>query len=109
LDRRLDGPQSRSGHGGEEKNSQPPPGIEAPITRMNNKKNTEWKYTDLCTEICLSPLKHRNKEWKGKVKTKEGNRARRGGVAKEGKNNKEDEVKLDQYVLLTRPFQFIVS
>jgi hypothetical protein len=24
LDRRLDGPQSRSGHGGEEKNSQPP-------------------------------------------------------------------------------------
>jgi len=28
LDRRLGGPQSRSGHGGEEKNSQPPPGIE---------------------------------------------------------------------------------
>jgi hypothetical protein len=28
LDRRLSGPQSRSGHGGEEKNSQPPPGIE---------------------------------------------------------------------------------
>jgi hypothetical protein len=28
LDRRLDGPQSRSGRGGEEKNSQPPPGIE---------------------------------------------------------------------------------
>jgi hypothetical protein len=27
-DRRLGGPQSRSGHGGEEKNSQPPPGIE---------------------------------------------------------------------------------
>jgi len=25
LDRRLGGPQSRSGHGGEEKNSQPPP------------------------------------------------------------------------------------
>jgi hypothetical protein len=24
----LDGPQSRSGRGGEEKNSQPPPGIE---------------------------------------------------------------------------------
>jgi hypothetical protein len=30
LDRRLGGPQSRSGHGGEEKNSQPPPGIEPP-------------------------------------------------------------------------------
>jgi hypothetical protein len=28
LDRRLAGPQSRSGCGGEEKNSQPPPGIE---------------------------------------------------------------------------------
>jgi hypothetical protein len=29
LDRRLGGPQSRSGRGGLEKNSQPPPGIEA--------------------------------------------------------------------------------
>jgi hypothetical protein len=28
LDRRLGGPQSRSGRDGEEKNSQPPPGIE---------------------------------------------------------------------------------
>jgi len=28
LDRRLGGPQSQSGHSGEEKNSQPPPGIE---------------------------------------------------------------------------------
>jgi hypothetical protein len=28
LDRRLGGPQRRSGRGGEEKNSQPPPGIE---------------------------------------------------------------------------------
>jgi len=28
LDRRLGGPQSQSGHGVEEKNSQPPPGIE---------------------------------------------------------------------------------
>jgi hypothetical protein len=28
LCRRLGGPQSRSGRGGEEKNSQPPPGIE---------------------------------------------------------------------------------
>jgi hypothetical protein len=28
LDRRLSGPQSRSGRGGEEKNSQPPPEIE---------------------------------------------------------------------------------
>jgi hypothetical protein len=28
LDRRLSGPQNRSGHSGEEINSQPPPGIE---------------------------------------------------------------------------------
>jgi hypothetical protein len=28
LDRRMGGPQSRSGRGGEEKNSQPPPRIE---------------------------------------------------------------------------------
>jgi hypothetical protein len=31
LDRRVGGPQSRSGHGGEEKNSQPLPGLEPPI------------------------------------------------------------------------------
>jgi hypothetical protein len=31
LDRRLGGPQSRSGRGGEEKNSQPLSGIEPPI------------------------------------------------------------------------------
>jgi hypothetical protein len=31
LDRRLGGPQSFSEHGGEEKNSQPLPGLEPPI------------------------------------------------------------------------------
>jgi hypothetical protein len=31
LDRRLGGPQSRSGRGGEEKNSQPLPELEPPI------------------------------------------------------------------------------
>jgi hypothetical protein len=31
LDRRLGGPQSRSGHDGEEKYSQPLPGLEPPI------------------------------------------------------------------------------
>jgi hypothetical protein len=31
LDRRLGGPQSRPGRGGEEKNSQPLPGLEPPI------------------------------------------------------------------------------
>jgi len=34
LDRRLGGNQSRSGRSGEEKNSQPPPGIE-PLTQNN--------------------------------------------------------------------------
>jgi hypothetical protein len=32
LDRWLDGPQSRSGRGGEEKNSQPPPGTTTTTT-----------------------------------------------------------------------------
>jgi hypothetical protein len=31
LDRRLGGPQSRSGRGAEEKNSHPLPGLESPI------------------------------------------------------------------------------
>jgi hypothetical protein len=31
LDRRLGGPQNQYGHGGEEKNSQPLPGLEPPI------------------------------------------------------------------------------
>jgi hypothetical protein len=33
LDRRLGGPQSRSGRGGEDKNSQPLPGLELPIVQ----------------------------------------------------------------------------
>jgi hypothetical protein len=33
LDRRLGGPQSQSGHIGEEKNSQPLAGLESPITQ----------------------------------------------------------------------------
>jgi hypothetical protein len=38
LDRRLGGPQSRSGHGGEEKNSQTLPGLEPPIIQPVRKK-----------------------------------------------------------------------
>jgi hypothetical protein len=34
LDRRLGGPQSQSGHGGKEKNSQPLPGLEPPIIQL---------------------------------------------------------------------------
>jgi hypothetical protein len=34
LDRRLGGPQSQSGRGGEEKNSHPLPGLESPIIHL---------------------------------------------------------------------------
>jgi hypothetical protein len=34
LDRRLGGPQSRSGGGGEEKNSQPLPGLESLLIQL---------------------------------------------------------------------------
>jgi hypothetical protein len=34
MDRRLGGPQRRSGRGGEEKNSQPLPGLESPIMQL---------------------------------------------------------------------------
>jgi hypothetical protein len=42
LGRRLGGPQSRSGRGGEEKNSQPLPGLEPPIIQsVEQSYNTE--------------------------------------------------------------------
>jgi hypothetical protein len=40
LDRRLGGPQSRSGRGAEEKNSQPLPGLEPPIIQAVAQHNT---------------------------------------------------------------------
>jgi hypothetical protein len=40
LDRRLDGPQSRSGCGGEEKNSQPLPGQEPPLIQTVAQSHT---------------------------------------------------------------------
>jgi hypothetical protein len=45
LDRRLGGPQSRFGRGGEEKNSQPLPGLEPPIIRpVTQRYNTELSH-----------------------------------------------------------------
>jgi hypothetical protein len=41
IDRRLSGSQSRYGHGGEEKNSQPLPGLEHPIIQP-----VAQRYTD---------------------------------------------------------------
>jgi hypothetical protein len=47
LDRRLGGSQSRSGHGGEEKNSQPPPGLEPPIIQpVVQWESVNWLYLD---------------------------------------------------------------
>jgi hypothetical protein len=40
LDRRLGGPQSRSGRGGEEKNSQLLPGLELPIIQLVTQRYT---------------------------------------------------------------------
>jgi len=40
LDRRLGGPQNRSGHGGEEKNSQPLPGPKPPIIQPVTQRYT---------------------------------------------------------------------
>jgi hypothetical protein len=45
LDRRLGGPQSRSGRGGLEKNSQPPQGIEPQNPAAQ--RYTEWAVTAL--------------------------------------------------------------
>jgi hypothetical protein len=40
INRRLGGPQSRSGRGGEEKNSHLPPGLEPPIIQPVAQRNT---------------------------------------------------------------------
>jgi hypothetical protein len=42
LDRRLSGPQSPSGGGGEEKNSQPLPGLKLPIIQPVAQRYTDW-------------------------------------------------------------------
>jgi hypothetical protein len=43
LDRRLGGPQSRSWHGGEEKNSQPLPAIEPRSSSIELQYGLQWK------------------------------------------------------------------
>jgi hypothetical protein len=43
LDRRLRGPQSRSGHGGEKQHSQPLPGLELPIIQPAAQRYTAEK------------------------------------------------------------------
>jgi hypothetical protein len=54
LDRRLSGPQNRSGHGGEEKNSQPLPGLEPPTIHSVAQRYT----TELSRLIMLKILEN---------------------------------------------------
>jgi hypothetical protein len=50
MDRKLGGPQSRSGLGGEEKNSQPPP---EPNPRTPNVQPVAQSYTDWAVKCNL--------------------------------------------------------
>jgi hypothetical protein len=60
LDRRLGGPQSRPGRGSEEKNSQPLPGFETPITQpAAHRYTTElYRLLSVLVSISISRLKH---------------------------------------------------
>jgi hypothetical protein len=49
MDRRLGGPQSRSGRRGEEKNSQPLPGHEPPIIQPVAQRYTTELTRDFCS------------------------------------------------------------
>jgi hypothetical protein len=51
LDRRLGGPQSRSGRGGEEKNYQVLPGLEPPIIQP-----VDQRYTTELSRLLFLPL-----------------------------------------------------
>jgi hypothetical protein len=55
LDRRLGGPQSRFGRGGKEKNSQPLPGLEPPITSP-----VAQRYTTELFRILMCTVETRN-------------------------------------------------
>jgi len=51
LDRRLDGPQSWSGRGGEEKNSQPLPGLETAIIQ-----SVVQRFTTGLSSLLVGPI-----------------------------------------------------
>jgi hypothetical protein len=53
MDRRLGGPQSRSGHGGEKKNSQPLPGLEPPIIQPLAQRYTTELSRLLKLTLCI--------------------------------------------------------
>jgi hypothetical protein len=66
LQRRLGGPQSRSGGGGEEKSFQPLPGLEPPViqpeTQINDKKKKECENKEGRKERKKETEKTREKE-----------------------------------------------
>jgi hypothetical protein len=55
LDSRLGGPQSRSGHGGEEKNSQILPGLESPIIQP-----VAQRYTTELSRLEQGPVQNKS-------------------------------------------------
>jgi hypothetical protein len=64
LDRRLGEPQSRSGRGGEKKNSQPLPGLERPIIQRVAQRYTTQLSRLLCYIILLYCENIINSKWK---------------------------------------------
>jgi hypothetical protein len=52
LDRRLGGSQSRSGRGGEEKNSQPPPGVNTSVNWNLSKTEINRVLSDSVISKC---------------------------------------------------------
>jgi hypothetical protein len=66
LDRRLGGPQSRSGRGAGQKNSQPLPGLEPPIIQPVAQRYTDWaiprllkgKVKNLKSSLCSMSWRH---------------------------------------------------
>jgi hypothetical protein len=57
LDRKLIGPQSQSGCGGEEKNSQPLPGLEPPIMQPVVQRRTTELHRLLILKIIAAKVK----------------------------------------------------
>jgi len=56
LDRSLGGPQDQSGRGGEENNSQPLPGLEAPIIQRYTTELSRFLCTRNLSSIVLNQL-----------------------------------------------------
>jgi hypothetical protein len=76
LDRRLGGPQRRSGRGGEEKNSQPLPGLVPPIIQPVAQRYTIDNFLPSFLNIhsnIILPCTHTSSEWSLSFKLSENN------------------------------------